>query len=89
MDRKKESKSLLLLQLGGLMFFLLSHIVVPQGGNTGLVGGSVPVFDEIVVSMARMNDIKSIDPLSGILVCQAGCILQTLDEELSKVSHDY
>jgi D-2-hydroxyglutarate dehydrogenase len=58
--------------------------VVPQGGNTGLVGGSVPVFDEIVVSMARMNDIKSIDPLSGILVCQAGCILQTLDEELSK-----
>ena len=60
--------------------------VVPQGGNTGLVGGSVPVFDEIVVSMARMNEVKSIDPLSGILVCQAGCILQTLDEELSKVS---
>ena len=49
--------------------------VVPQGGNTGLVGGSVPVFDEIVISMARMNEIKSIDALSGILVCQAGCIL--------------
>lgn len=58
--------------------------VVPQGGNTGLVGGSVPIFDEIVVSMVRMNEIKSIDPLSGILVCQAGCVLQTLDETLSK-----
>jgi len=29
--------------------------VVPQGGNTGLVGGSVPVFDEIVINMSRMN----------------------------------
>ncbi|KAK4490679.1 hypothetical protein RD792_001371 [Penstemon davidsonii] len=36
--------------------------VVPQGGNTGLVGGSVPVFDEA----------------SGILVCEAGCILENL-----------
>ncbi|KAF7120486.1 hypothetical protein RHSIM_Rhsim13G0235800 [Rhododendron simsii] len=36
--------------------------VVPQGGNTGLVGGSVPVFDEV----------------SGILVCEAGCILENL-----------
>ena len=29
--------------------------VVPQGGNTGLVGGSVPVFDEIVLSLGLMN----------------------------------
>lgn len=58
--------------------------VVPQGGNTGLVGGSVPVFDEVIVSMARMNDIVSIDPLSGAMVCQAGCILQHLDERLAE-----
>src|SRR5205814_994947 len=32
--------------------------VCPQGGNTGLVGGSVPVFDEVVISMASMNNIR-------------------------------
>ena len=31
--------------------------VVPQGGNTGLVGGSVPVFDEVVLSLNRMNKV--------------------------------
>ena len=57
--------------------------MVPQGGNTGLVGkwfslwlcamhccglcagGSVPVFDEIVLSMARMNDVISLDAEAG------------------------
>ena len=32
--------------------------VIPQGGNTGLVGGSVPVFDEVVISTALMNNIE-------------------------------
>lgn len=40
--------------------------VCPQGGNTGLVGGSVPVFDEIVLSTQLMNNIEKIDELSGI-----------------------
>eukprot|EP00002_Diphylleia_rotans_P024415 TRINITY_DN4820_c0_g1_i17.p1 TRINITY_DN4820_c0_g1~~TRINITY_DN4820_c0_g1_i17.p1 ORF type:complete len:205 (+),score=25.70 TRINITY_DN4820_c0_g1_i17:256-870(+) len=44
--------------------------VVPQGGNTGLVGGSVPVYDEIILSTSLMNQIISFDPISGILVCQ-------------------
>ena len=48
--------------------------VVPQGGNTGLVGGSVPVHDEVIVSLARMNKIRSFDPVMGTLVCDAGCI---------------
>lgn len=39
--------------------------VCPQGGNTGLVGGSVPVFDEVVVSTRLMNNIVSLDELSG------------------------
>lgn len=53
--------------------------VCPQGGNTGLVGGSVPVFDEIVLSMQLMNRIESIDELSGVLECQSGCVLETLE----------
>lgn len=39
--------------------------VCPQGGNTGLVGGSVPVFDEIVLSFNLMNKIISLDEISG------------------------
>ena len=35
--------------------------VVPQGGNTGLVGGSVPVHDEIILNMGRMNRILGYD----------------------------
>lgn len=37
----------------------------PQGGNTGLVGGSVPVFDEIILSTVLMNRIVSFDKVSG------------------------
>ncbi|XP_077998542.1 D-2-hydroxyglutarate dehydrogenase, mitochondrial-like [Glandiceps talaboti] len=53
--------------------------VVPQGGNTGLVGGSVPVFDEIIISTALMNKVINFDKLSGVLTCQSGCILENLD----------
>ncbi|XP_028051322.1 D-2-hydroxyglutarate dehydrogenase, mitochondrial isoform X2 [Camellia sinensis] len=55
-----------------------SLAVVPQGGNTGLVGGSVPVFDEVIINMGSMNNIISFDKVSGILVCEAGCILENL-----------
>ena len=55
-----------------------------MGGNTGLVGGSVPLFDEIVVSMSNMRGVKSFDEVSGTLVCEAGCILQNLDEYLQE-----
>ncbi|KAF6361331.1 D-2-hydroxyglutarate dehydrogenase [Rhinolophus ferrumequinum] len=52
--------------------------VNPQGGNTGMVGGSVPVFDEIILSTALMNQVISFHDVSGILVCQAGCVLEEL-----------
>ncbi|KAB5547582.1 hypothetical protein DKX38_010988 [Salix brachista] len=52
--------------------------VVPQGGNTGLVGGSVPVFDEVIINVGSMNKIIAFDKVSGILVCEAGCILENL-----------
>jgi FAD/FMN-containing dehydrogenase len=58
--------------------------VVPQGGNSGLVGGSVPVFDEIVINMSRMNGIRSFDEVSGTLVVDAGCILEVVDNYLGE-----
>jgi hypothetical protein len=44
--------------------------IVPQGGNTGLVGGSVPVADEIIVNLSNMSKVRSFDSVSGSL-----CIL--------------
>lgn len=40
--------------------------VCPQGGNTSMVGGSVPVFDEVVVSTELMNTVIHLDDTSGI-----------------------
>lgn len=58
--------------------------VVPQGGNTGLVGGSNPVFDEIILLVANLNKIRSFDPVSGILKCDAGLILENADNYLAE-----
>ena len=64
-----------------------SLAVVPQGGNTGLVGGSVPVFDEIVVSLTLMDKIRNFDETSGILVVDAGVILEVADNYLAERKH--
>jgi FAD/FMN-containing dehydrogenase len=61
--------------------------VNPQGGNSGLAGGSVPVFDEIVLNLSRMNSIRSFDDTSGVLVADAGVILQDADQHL--MQHGY
>lgn len=60
---------------------------VPQGGNSGLVGGSVPVFDEIVINMSRMNKIRDFDEVSGTLVVDAGCILEVADHFLAEKNY--
>uniref|UniRef100_A0A1B6H1T9 D-2-hydroxyglutarate dehydrogenase, mitochondrial n=1 Tax=Cuerna arida TaxID=1464854 RepID=A0A1B6H1T9_9HEMI len=57
--------------------------VCPQGGNTGLVGGSVPVFDEVILSTSLMNQIIKINDIPGSIVCQAGCVLEALDTALA------
>ena len=58
--------------------------VVPQGGNTGLVGGSVPTArGEVLLSTERLNRIEHIDDDSGAVVCGAGVVLQALDEALA------
>jgi FAD/FMN-containing dehydrogenase len=51
--------------------------IVPQGGNTGLVGGGVPWEDgrNVVLSLGRMNRIRAIDPANYTMTVEAGCIL--------------
>ncbi|XP_026751344.2 D-2-hydroxyglutarate dehydrogenase, mitochondrial-like [Galleria mellonella] len=53
--------------------------ICPQGGNTSVVGGGVPMFDEVILNLSLMNQIISLDAISGTLVCEAGCILENLD----------
>ena len=54
--------------------------VVPQGGNTGLVGGQVPHAsgNEIVVSLSRLNRVREIDVLSNTVTVEAGMVLEAL-----------
>jgi FAD/FMN-containing dehydrogenase len=56
--------------------------VVPQGGNTGLVGGSTPDAsgDQVVLSTRRMNRIIELDARNQTLTVQAGCVLQAVQE---------
>ncbi|MEO8716878.1 MAG: FAD-binding oxidoreductase [Burkholderiales bacterium] len=56
--------------------------VVPQGGNTGLCGGSVPTGarPEVVLSLARLNRIRSIDALNDTLTAEAGCVLAQVQQ---------
>jgi len=49
--------------------------IVPQGGNTGLVGGQTPHNGEVVLSLARMDSIREIDPASNTMTCDAGVVL--------------
>ena len=58
--------------------------VVPQGGNTGLVGGSVPIFDELIISMQRMNKVLHVDESTSTVLTEAGVILENLESELNK-----
>src|SRR5690606_29524099 len=54
--------------------------VVPRGGNTGLCGGATPDASpaNVVLSLDRMNQLRSIDTIANTLVADAGCILGNL-----------
>ncbi|WP_394701422.1 FAD-binding oxidoreductase [uncultured Roseibium sp.] len=56
--------------------------VVPQGGRTGLCGGGVPIAGQpsVILSLTRMNAIRSLDPEGRTVVAEAGVILETLHE---------
>ena len=60
--------------------------VVPQGGNTGLCGGSVPTgaVREVVLSLSRLNCIRRVDPLDNTITVEAGCVLATIQAEAEK-----
>ena len=57
--------------------------IVPQGGNTGLVGGQV-ASGGIVLSLERMNRIRAVDPVNGTITVDAGCTLQSVQEAAQK-----
>ena len=62
--------------------------IVPQGGNTGLVGGSVAYSsNEIIINLEKMNNIINFDKDMGILSCEAGCIIQTLQEYVKQYNY--
>ena len=56
--------------------------VVPQGGNTGLVGAQIPHTSgkEIILQLGRMNKVRSIDPLNNSLTVDSGMILQNIQQ---------
>jgi len=49
--------------------------LVPQGGNTGLVGGQIPFDGELILSLTRLDKIREVDPASNTMTCEAGVVL--------------
>ena len=62
--------------------------IVPQAGNTGLMGGATPwpSHTGIVLSVGRMNKVLNVDPVGYSMTVESGCVLQTLQE--TAASHD-
>ena len=58
--------------------------LVPQGGNTGLVGGQTPHHGEVVVSLRRMDRIREIDTASNTMTCEAGVVLQVAQQRATE-----
>jgi FAD/FMN-containing dehydrogenase len=56
--------------------------IVPQGGNTGLVGAATPgeSGDAIVLSLKRMDRVREVDALNGTLTAEAGCVLRSVQQ---------
>jgi D-lactate dehydrogenase (cytochrome) len=59
--------------------------LVPQGGNTGLVGGQTPHHGEVVVSLRRMDKIREVDTASNTMTCEAGVVLQIAQQRAAEV----
>jgi FAD/FMN-containing dehydrogenase len=62
--------------------------VVPQGGNTGLVGGGVPRSGELVVSLAKLKELGEIDFATGQVVAGAGTTLEELQRHVLKAGFE-
>lgn len=61
--------------------------IVPQGGNTGLCGGAIPDAsgEQVLLSLSRMNQVRSIDANDFSMTVDAGCILQQAQDAAAKV----
>jgi FAD/FMN-containing dehydrogenase len=59
--------------------------LVPQGGNTGLVGGQTPIGGEVVISMRRMDKIREIDVESNTMTAEGGVVLQNAQARAAEV----
>lgn len=61
--------------------------VVPQGGNTGLVGGATPDAsgEQLVLSTRRLQRIRAIDPVGGSMIAEAGCVLAAVQQAAAEV----
>jgi D-lactate dehydrogenase (cytochrome) len=59
--------------------------IVPQGGNTGLVGGAVAAPDQILLSTDRLDRIRDVDPLDHTMTVEAGVVLQRIQEAADAV----
>jgi FAD/FMN-containing dehydrogenase len=59
--------------------------IVPQGGNTGLVGGGVPDGSgtQVLLSLSRLNRLRAVDKANLALTAEAGCVLQAVQEAAS------
>jgi FAD/FMN-containing dehydrogenase len=75
-------------QVAGLVRLCAHYRVplVPQGGRTGLVLGSVPDAsgDAVVLSLRRLNRIRAIDPFNRTMTVDAGCILHDIQQEAAR-----
>ena len=72
-------------EVSSILKICLKHDVhvVPQGGNTGLVGGSiVNSKNGIIISLEKMNSIRLLDEISGTITLDSGVILENLHEHL-------
>jgi FAD/FMN-containing dehydrogenase len=63
--------------------------IVPQGGNTGLVGGQIPHRGEIILSLARLKEIREVDPVSNTMTVEAGVTLQRAREAAADADRLY
>ena len=55
--------------------------VIPLGGNTGLVEGTLADSNDVMLSLERMNAVQRIDAVSGTAIVEAGVPLQTIQEQ--------
>src|SRR6266436_7104448 len=63
--------------------------IVPQGGNTGLVGGQIPQHGEIVLALNRLDRVREVDPVSNTMTCEAGVTLLKAREAAAAVDRLY